>query len=193
MRWPLPYNSRSSRAARGHAQVEQFFPARPTGYLTDVAGVVDPANAARIEQVAKVLRERTGAELAIVTLPTIGDREAADVALVIGRRWGVGGQAEVGDERRNAGLVMLLVPRTADQRGKIRIEVGEGLEGILTDATAGRVRDRMRPDLAAGQLRRRAPRGCRDARRHDRGEDWASTTPRWRHGPSSTGGSGVSP
>jgi uncharacterized protein len=138
-------------AARGHAQVEQYIPARPTGYLTDAAGVVDAANAARIEQVAKVLRERTGAELAIVTLPTIGDREAAEVALEIGRRWGVGGRAAVGDERRNAGLVVLLVPRTGDQRGKIRIEVGQGLEGIVTDAAAGAVRDQMRPDLAAGR------------------------------------------
>lgn len=138
-------------AARGHAQVEQYIPARPTGYLTDAAGVVDAANAARIEQVAKVLRERTGAEMAIVTLPTIGDREAGEVALEIGRRWGVGGRAEVGDERRNAGLVVLLVPRTADQRGKIRIEVGQGLEGIITDAAAGGVRDLMRPELAAGR------------------------------------------
>ncbi len=137
--------------ARGHAQVEQYFPARPTGYLTDAAGVVDAANAARIEQVAKTLRERTGAELAIVTLPTIGDREAAEVALEIGRRWGVGGRAEVGDERRNAGLVVLLVPRTAERRGTIRIEVGQGLEGIITDAAAGGVRDLMRPELAAGR------------------------------------------
>jgi uncharacterized protein len=136
---------------RGHAQVEQYVPARPTGYLTDAAGVVDAANAARIEQVAKALRERTGAEMAIVTLPTIGDREAAEVALEIGRRWGVGGKAQVGDERRNAGLVVLLVPKTADQKGKIRIEVGQGLEGIITDATAGSVRDLMRPELAAGR------------------------------------------
>ena len=137
--------------ARGHAQVEQYIPARPTGYLTDAAGVVDAANAARIEQVAKALRERTGAEMAIVTLPSIGDREAAEVALEIGRRWGVGGRAEVGDERRNAGLVVLLVPRTADRRGTIRIEVGQGLEGIITDAAAGGVRDLMRPELAAGR------------------------------------------
>src|SRR6187455_466065 len=57
--------------SRGHAQAEQYIPAQPTGYLTDAAGVVDATNAARIEQVAKTLRERTGAEMAIVTLPTI--------------------------------------------------------------------------------------------------------------------------
>lgn len=131
--------------------VEKLFPAQPTGYLTDVAGVVDPASAARIESVAKTLREKTGAELAVVTLPTLGRYEASDVALVIGRQWGVGAKAEVGDKIRNAGLVMLLVPRREGQPGKIRLEVGDGLQGILTDATSGRIRDAMRPQLAAGE------------------------------------------
>jgi len=130
--------------------VEKLFPAQPTGYLTDIAGVVDAESAARIESIARTLREKTGAELAVVTLPTIGRYEASDVALVIGRRWGVGAKAEVGDKIRNAGLVMLLVPRREGQAGKIRLEVGDGLQGILTDATSGRIRDAMRPQLAAG-------------------------------------------
>jgi uncharacterized protein len=138
-------------APRAAAQVEQYVPARPTGLLSDFAGVVDAPSAARIETLARTLRERTGAELAIVTLADIGEYEASDVAREIGRRWGVGAQAQVGDERRNAGLVLLLVPRGQDRPGKIRIEVGQGLEGIVTDAFAGGVRDEMRPQLAAGQ------------------------------------------
>jgi uncharacterized protein len=138
-------------APRAAAQVERYVPARPTGYLSDFAGVVDPASAARIETVAKTLRERTGAEIAVVTLADIGEYEASDVAREIGRRWGVGAAAGIGDETRNAGLVVLLVPKGADRPGKIRIEVGQGLEGIVTDAAAGGVRERMRPQLAAGQ------------------------------------------
>ena len=130
---------------------ETLFPAQPTGYLTDVAGIVDPASAARIESIGRTLREKTGAELAVVTLPTIGRFEASDVALVIGRRWGVGAKAEVGDRIRNAGVVMLLVPKREGQAGKIRLEVGDGLQGVLTDATSGRIRDAMRPQLAAGE------------------------------------------
>ncbi|TFG88672.1 MAG: TPM domain-containing protein, partial [Gemmatimonadales bacterium] len=53
------------RGARG------LFPAQPTGYLTDAAGVVDPASAAAIEDLASRLRSATGAELAVVTLPTL--------------------------------------------------------------------------------------------------------------------------
>ena len=46
-----------------------------------------------------------GAEMAVVTLPTIGDYAPSDVGVAIIRRWGIGAKAQVGDVRRNAGLV----------------------------------------------------------------------------------------
>lgn len=130
--------------------VRSLFPARPTGFVTDVAGVVDEAAEARITDLAERLRVTTGAEIAVVTLPTIGEREEADVAREIGRAWGVGAAAEIGDERRNAGVVLLVVPRQSGRpgTGRVRVEVGQGLEGIVTDVTAGRVRDLMGERLA---------------------------------------------
>ncbi|MGH7630394.1 MAG: TPM domain-containing protein [Gemmatimonadales bacterium] len=132
--------------------VDRLFPAAPTGHLTDAAGIVDPATAAEIERLAARLRAATGAELAVVTLPTLGDRSEAEVALAILRRWGVGARAEIGDSTRNAGLVLLLVPRRDGQPGSgaLRVEVGYGLEGIVTDAAAGRVRDLMLPAARQG-------------------------------------------
>ena len=73
------------------------------------------------------------------------------MALEIGRAWGVGATAAVGDERRNAGVVVLLVPKGADRPGRIFIATGRGVEGIVTDAGAGRIRDLMRPQLSAGE------------------------------------------
>jgi uncharacterized protein len=129
-----------------------LFPARPTGFVTDVAGIIDEAAEARITDLAERLRSATGAEIAVVTLPTIGDREEADVAREIGRAWGVGATAEIGDQRRNAGIVLLVVPRQGGRpgTGRVRIEVGQGLEGIVTDVTAGRIRDLMGDRLASG-------------------------------------------
>ena len=140
-------------ALLGQSPVDSLFPARPAGYLTDVAGVVDASSAAAIDSVAGRLRSATGAEFAVVTLPTIGDRDASEVALAIGRAWGVGKAADIGDARRNAGLVVLLVPRRAGDpnSGQIFISVGNGLEGIVTDAGAGRVRDAMSPQLKSGE------------------------------------------
>ncbi|HEX6105267.1 MAG TPA: TPM domain-containing protein [Gemmatimonadales bacterium] len=123
--------------------VTELFPAQPTGYVTDVAGVVDAASSERMTDLIERLRAASGAEIAVVTLPTIGDYAEAEVALAIGREWGVGGRGEAGDPQRNAGVVVLLVPRQEGRPGSgyLRVEVGRGLEGIVTDATAGRVRD----------------------------------------------------
>jgi len=133
--------------------IDTLVPAQPVGYVNDFAQVLDAGSAAEMEDLVKRLRTATGAEIAVVTLGSIGDREASEVALAIGRKWKVGASAEIGDPRRNAGLVMLLIPRRPNDpnSGQIRIEVGQGLEGIVTDAAAGRVRDLMRPQLSQGE------------------------------------------
>ncbi|MBA2628102.1 MAG: TPM domain-containing protein, partial [Gemmatimonadales bacterium] len=132
---------------------EQYVPAQPIGMVSDFAGVVDGALRQEMDDLLTRLRGATGAEVAVVTLPTIGDREASEVALAIGRKWQIGLKAEIGDQRRNAGAVVLLVPRKAGEpnSGQIRIEVGNGLEGILTDARSSQVRDAMRPQLSSGE------------------------------------------
>jgi uncharacterized protein len=132
--------------------VDTLFPAQPIGYVNDFASAVDADARAKMEDLIERLRAATGAEIAVVTLPSIGNYDPAAVALAIGRKWKVGSKAEIGDPRRNAGIVMLMVPRRAGDpnSGHIRIEVGQGLEGIVTDAAAGQIRDLMRPDLAAG-------------------------------------------
>lgn len=132
-------------------EVERLFPDKPVGHVNDFASLIDPAARAEMEDRLTRLRSATGAEIAVVTLPTIGEHDEADVALAIGRKWGVGARADIGDERRNAGMVVLLVPRRNHEpgTGHVRIEVGRGLEGIVTDAAAGRIRrDVMGPLLA---------------------------------------------
>jgi uncharacterized protein len=130
--------------------VDSLIPAQPVGYVNDFASVLDAESAAKMEDLIQRLLAATGAEIAVVTLPSIGEREASEVALAIGRKWKVGSKAEIGDARRNAGIVLLLVPRRPGDpnSGQIRVEVGQGLEGIVTDAAAGQVRDLIRPDLS---------------------------------------------
>ncbi|HET8837277.1 MAG TPA: TPM domain-containing protein [Gemmatimonadales bacterium] len=144
-------------AAQGLAQasdIKSLFPAQPTGYVTDAASLLAPATRDSLDDLLTRLRAASGAEVAVVTLPTIDDRDEAEVALAIGRAWGVGARAQIGDQRRNAGLVLLLVPRQNHEAGTghVRIEVGQGLEGVVTDATAGTIRrDVMGPLLAQEQ------------------------------------------
>jgi uncharacterized protein len=133
--------------------LSRLFPKQPAGYVTDVTGRIDAGAVGRIDALAERLRGATGAEIAVAVLPTIGDRAAVDVAVAIGRAWGVGAKAAVGDQRRNAGLVILLVPKNRDDpnSGQVFISTGNGLEGIVTDLQAGRVRDLMTPDFKRGE------------------------------------------
>src|SRR5438046_9709054 len=82
----------------------------PRGYVNDFAGVLDAASVAHMDAVIAEVRDKTRGEIAVVTLPDIDDRSAADVALQIGRQWGVGAKGEAGDPTKNLGVVVLIVP-----------------------------------------------------------------------------------
>src|SRR5690348_18001021 len=71
----------------------------------------------------------------------LGGRDPSEVALRIGREWKVGNLADIGDRSRNAGVVILLVPKetSSDGQGHCRVEVGQGAEGFITDATSGEI------------------------------------------------------
>ena len=107
--------------------------------LNDFAKVVPADQAARIEALATNVRAKSGGEIAIVTLPDLGGRDVAEIALRIGREWKVGANSKIGDATRNAGVVILVVPKetSADGKGHVRIESGQGSEGFLTDGQEG--------------------------------------------------------
>jgi uncharacterized protein len=122
---------------------------QPRGYVNDFAGVLDPASVAHMDAVIAEVRDKTHGEIAVVTLSDIGDRAAADVALQIGRQWGVGAKGEAGDPAKNLGVVVLLVPLKNHRpgTGQLFIATGRGAEGFLPDARVGRIRDAMTPFL----------------------------------------------
>src|SRR6266446_1278957 len=103
----------------------------PRGYVNDFAGVLDAASVAHMEAVIAKVRDKTRGEIAVVTLPDIDDRSAADVALQIGRQWGVGAKGDAGDRSKNLGVVVLLVPQKNHQAGTgdVFIATGRGAEG----------------------------------------------------------------
>ncbi len=111
----------------------------PTGFVNDFANVIPEADRARMTRLIEIVQAGSQGEIAVVTLPDLEGRDVNEVALRIARDWGVGAKAGIGDRARNAGVVVLLVPRETNQdgRGYIRIEVGNGAEGFITDATSG--------------------------------------------------------
>jgi uncharacterized protein len=113
----------------------------PQGLVNDFAKVLPAASVARMERVAQDVRDKSQGEIAVVTLSDLGGRDPSEVALRIGREWKVGNMAAIGDRSRNAGVVILLVPKetSSDGRGYCRIETGQGTEGFITDATSGEI------------------------------------------------------
>jgi uncharacterized protein len=107
--------------------------------VNDFANIIPADAAARIDALATDVRAKSGGEIAIVTLSDLGGRDISEVSLRIAREWKVGSNAKIGDAKRNAGVVILVVPKetSADGKGHVRIENGQGSEGFLTDGQTG--------------------------------------------------------
>ena len=140
-----PSSARGQVAAPG-----QPLPA-PVGYVNDFAHVLTPEAAARIDDLAKRVNAATRGDMVVVTLPSLGGRPVEEVSLRLGREWKVGADAAIGDQARNAGVVILLVPKETsdDGRGYCRIEVGQGTEGFITDAISGAICREQTPRFRA--------------------------------------------
>lgn len=124
-------------------------PSPPRGFSpTEADMVVDEARVLSADAVARInrlifdVKAKSGGEIVVVTMPDIAGRDVGDIALRIGREWKVGENAEIGDRARNAGVVVLVVPKetSSDGRGHISIQTGQGVEGFITDGTAGDIR-----------------------------------------------------
>lgn len=112
------------------------------GYVNDYAGIITSTEENKLNALILDLKSKTGAEIAVVTLNSLDGYPVEDVALAIGRTWGVG------QKDKNTGAVILVAPNDR----KMRIEIGYGLEGYITDAHAGRIRDEyMLPYFKQGQ------------------------------------------
>lgn len=110
------------------------------GYVTDLAGAVDEETKARIEELCTELEQKTGAQIAVVTVKSLDDQPIENYA------HDLFGALGVGAKRDNRGLLILLSP----SEHQYRIEVGRGLEAVIVDARAGDIGRAMVPLLRQG-------------------------------------------
>ena len=100
-------------------------------YVNDKAGVLSDAQEKSMVSAAEQLAKQTGAQVVVLTVTTLDDRDITEYALEIARAWGIG------DKEKNNGVLILL--STGDR--EVRVEVGLGLEGCLPDGKTGRLID----------------------------------------------------
>lgn len=108
----------------------QSFP-RPQGFVSDFAGLIDPTARAALESRLDKLSKETGAELAVVTVVSLDGDSIEDYAVRLFEDWGIG--------QKEANNGVLFITSLVDR--KVRIEVGYGLEPVITDGRAGRILD----------------------------------------------------
>ena len=104
-------------------------------YIVDTAGIVSAEDRTQIEKIGEELREKTRAEIVVVTVATLDGTDIESYANELFRSWGIG------DAKQSNGVLLLIAK---DDR-KFRIEVGYGLEGEITDGRAGEILDKMKP------------------------------------------------
>lgn len=114
-----------------------------TGRVVDQAGVLSPADAQRLEAAVVALEQATGGQMAVLTLPTLGQDESLEAySLRVAETW------KIGIKGRDNGAVLLVV--TQDRL--MRLEVGYGWEGAVNDARAGDIIRAMTAFFRQGQF-----------------------------------------
>ena len=114
-----------------------------SGRVVDLAGLLTESEKQAIEQQLAAFEQKTGAQIAVLTIPSLEGEPLEDYSMRVVETWKLGGA------ERDDG-VLLLVAR--DDR-KMRLEVGYGLEDELTDLVAGRILDHvMRPLFREGKF-----------------------------------------
>jgi uncharacterized protein len=112
-------------------------------FVVDRAGLLSDDERRKLEDELEAWQRGSKNELAVLTLPSLGGHPIEDVGLEFGRSHGVG------SKETNAGAVLVV----AKSERLVRIEVGRGLEGTLTDAMSGRIiRDVIVPRFREGRF-----------------------------------------
>jgi uncharacterized protein len=97
-----------------------------TGRVVDDAGVLSDDTKARLTGILAQLEQKTGDQVVVATLKSLQGQDIATYGYQLGRAWGIG------QKGKNNGAILIVAPNDH----KVRIEVGYGLEGDLTDAAS---------------------------------------------------------
>lgn len=120
------------------------------GWVTDQADMMTAQQEATLETLMESYRSGTTHEIALLTVSSLKGQALEQFALEVARGWGIGGK-----DSHNGALLLI-----AKNERKIRIEVGRGLEGNLTDAASGLIiRNIIQPEFKRGRLYEGMSRG----------------------------------
>ena len=114
-----------------------------SGRVVDAANIIpdnqEPAMVAKLAALEAITKR----QLVVATVPDLQGYPIEDYGYRLGRAWGIG------EKDRNTGLILIVAPNER----RVRVEVGYGLEPVVTDALSGRIiRDQITPRFKAGDM-----------------------------------------
>ena len=101
------------------------------GYVNDYANMLSPSVKAGIENELKAFEQTDSTQIVILTIPSLEGEVIEEFGIKVGDAW------KIGQKTKDNGLIFIV----SNGDRKMRIEVGRGLEGRMTDLMAGRIID----------------------------------------------------
>src|SRR5580700_4884789 len=153
------------------AQQLQPIPAL-TARVTDLTGTLTAGQQAELDQKLSDFEARKGAQIAVLLVPTTQPEEIEQYSIRVTDVW------KLGRKKVDDGALLIL----AKDDHKLRIESGQGLEGVLTDAASNRIiEDTMVPLLRQGQYFAAVSAGIEQMMRLIDGEPMPPPDQTWQH------------
>jgi uncharacterized protein len=142
-------------------------PPKPAKYMTDFAGVIEPDRAARLNEMLAAFERETSNQVVVYVAPSLpSDRSIEEAASSAFSAWGIG------QKGRDNGVLFLVFINDR----QMRIEVGYGLEGVLTDAVAKQITsDVVKPYFKREDYGRGVEAGTRAIMSVSRGEGFSGS------------------
>jgi uncharacterized protein len=106
---------------------------RLRGPVNDDAGLISPSAKSKIEEELRVFEQSDSTQIVILTIPSLEGETIEEFGIKVAEGW------KIGQQGRDNGILFIV----SKQERKIRIEVGRGFEGKLTDLMAGRIIDQV--------------------------------------------------
>ncbi len=104
---------------------------RLQGYVNDYAGMISPSVKSKIEEDLRAFEQSDSTQIVILTIPSLEGEDIEEFGIKVGDTW------KIGQKDKDNGAILIV----SKQERRIRIEVGRGLEGKLTDLMSGRIID----------------------------------------------------
>lgn len=110
-------------------------PPSPPRLVNDLAGILNPGDAELLERKLVAFNDSSSTQIAVVIVPSLNGYDKMDFTYRLAEKWGVG------QKGKNNGVVIMVKPKTASEKGEAFIASGYGLEGVLPDAICKRIVD----------------------------------------------------